>query len=205
MNMANGMRTGRGRSRRLALLAVGVAGATLLLNPFSGSVPAAETPQLQGFHLRVAHSAKDAGVGSAADGAPVVQWTPQTLNNQGWVPLPFGPAWVFVNLNSNKVLDVAGGSTANGAAVIQQGWAGTASQVWFLVNFGTTHKVFVNFNSGKAMDVAGASITDGAPLIQWDWMGSTNQIWSGVPVGMPTSSTTSSLSLIHISEPTRPY
>ncbi|MBA3268536.1 MAG: RICIN domain-containing protein [Acidimicrobiia bacterium] len=186
------MKTDHSRNRKLSLATICVAGAALFLNPFSGSAPAAETPQLQGFQLVAGHSGKAAAVtgGSNADGAAVVQLTPSNLNSQGWVPLPFGNSWVLVNLNSNKVLDVQGQSTANGAAVIQQGWAGTASQVWTLSAFGPGHTVFINFASQKAMDVAGASVANGAPLIQWDWNGGASQIWRGVAVGVPASTTT---------------
>jgi len=182
------------RSRISALVVVVVAGAGFSLIQFTGAAPAAQTPQLQGFHLRAAHSAKDAGVagGATTAGAAVVQETPSALNSQGWVPLPFGTAWVFVNLNTNMVMTVQGGSTANGAAVLQEPWAGTPSQIWFLYPFGSTQTVFINFHSGKAMDVAGGSVSDGAAVIQWTWHAAPNQVWQGVPVGVPTSTTSTS-------------
>ncbi len=173
-------------------------GLSLVVATFSANAPAVEAPQLQGFHLVAAHSGKVAAVagGSVADGAVVVQAMPDSLNSQGWVALPFptpaefGPAAILVNLNSNKVLAVAGGSTANGATVIQEPWTGSPSQVWFLYAggpFGPTHAIFLNANSAKVMDVAGASTADGASIIQWDYHGGANQAWQGFAVGVPAS------------------
>src|SRR5215210_4793581 len=121
----SGMRIGMIRRRTAVAIGVFAAGAALLVSPLSGSAPAAQSPQLQGFHLVAAHSNKSADIsgGSLSNGATVVQWPQNSLNSQGWVGLPFGPAVVFVNLNSGKVLDVAGSSQAGGA---NQVWGGVA-------------------------------------------------------------------------------
>lgn len=193
----SGMKAGRGRTRPLAVLAMGVAGATLLLNPFAGTSPAAETPQIQAYQLRAIHSDKNAAVtgGSAADGAAIVQKAPASVNSQGWVPLPFGSAWIMVNANSGKVLDVAGGSTQLGAVLTQQAFGATAaqveSQVWFIIPFGEGTVVFANYKSGQVMDVSGASAGDDVPLTQWQFHGAPNQRWSGVAVGVPVTTTSS--------------
>jgi hypothetical protein len=144
---------------------------------------------LRAFQLRAAHSGKNAAVvgGSLANGAAIVQKTPNSLNSQGWVALPFGSASIMVNVNSNKVLDVAGGSTANGAGLVQHDFGPTVSQVesqvWFLLPFGDAQAVFVNYKSGLVMDVSGGSGADDVPLIQWPWKGRANQVWTGVAVG----------------------
>ena len=93
----------------------------------------------------------------------------------------------MVNVNSNKVLDVAGGSTGNGAVLVQHEFGPTLgqveSQVWFLLPWGSTHTVFVNYKSGLVMDVSGGSGAENVPLVQWPWTGQANQVWAGVAVG----------------------
>jgi|GEM_PF-5440890 len=185
------------RTRAILPAAALVGGAGLLVTQLSGSAPASETPQIQSFHLRAAHSGKDATVagGSLADGARVIQLPATALNDQGFVPLPFGSAFVIVNANSNKVLDIDGGSTASGAAVVQHTFGPSAaeaqSQVWFLTSSGTG-AVFTNFKSGLAMEVAGASTSDGAPLIQSPKNGAADQTFTGIPVGVPATTSSSS-------------
>lgn len=186
------------RARAILPAAALVGGASLLVTQL-GTAPASETPQIQSFHLRAANSGKDLTVagGSLADGARVIQLPATALNDQGFVPLPFGSAFVIVNANSNKVLDIDGGSTAAGAPVVQHVFGPTAaeaqSQVWFLTSSGTG-AVFTNFKSGLAMEVAGASTADGAPLIQSPKNGAGDETFTGIPVGVPATSSSSSSS-----------
>ena len=67
-----------------------------------------------------------------ASGAPAIQQTPQLADNQRFLTHPFGPTLVLIqNVRSGKVLDVAGGSTIDGAPVIQSDWKGEANQIWY--------------------------------------------------------------------------
>src|SRR6059036_146438 len=98
------MRTSLLCRRAIAPVAVAVAGASLLVAPLSSTSPAAQSPQIQAFQLRAAHSGKNVDVasGSEANGAAVVQNAANANNSQGWIPLPFGTGWIMVNANSLK-------------------------------------------------------------------------------------------------------
>ena len=74
------------------------------------------------------------------------------------------------------VLDVSGGSTANGAPVIQ--WYGSfaGNQRWNLADDGHGHQTIVNQKSGKCLTTDGFA---GHQLYQWTCNGSALQVWSG--------------------------
>lgn len=83
----------------------------------------------------------------------------------------------IVNRNSGKVLAVAGGSTADGAAIVQQSDTGAASQRWRTVQSGAYVQI-VNVGSGRALDVPGFSTTQGTRLVQWTANAGANQQWT---------------------------
>jgi len=60
-------------------------------------------------------------VQSTADGRTSQQWRLRPLT---------GGAFTVVNRNSGKVLDVSGGSTADGVALIQYSDRGSTNQQW---------------------------------------------------------------------------
>jgi len=74
------------------------------------------------------------------------------------------------------VLDVSGGSTANGAPVIQ--WYGSyaGNQRWNLADDGHGNQTIVNQKSGKCLTTDGVA---GHQLYQWTCNGSPLQVWSG--------------------------
>ncbi|MCA1705425.1 MAG: RICIN domain-containing protein [Actinobacteria bacterium] len=114
-------------------------------------------------------------------GTQLVQWEANGGDNQHWKTLPFATVGeiklvVIQSVESGLVLDVAGGSTADGAAVVQNTWSGALSQIWWVPHVGG-YELMVNMGSGKVLDVAGASNADGAPLMQWTWNGGLNQLW----------------------------
>jgi len=76
-----------------------------------------------------------------------------------------------------KVLDVANGSTANGAGVVQWDYWGGDNQKWSLEPVGDGYYKLVAKHSGKVLDVAGISSANGAKLHQWDYVGGDNQKW----------------------------
>lgn len=105
------------------------------LRPLSGDV----------YTISVGHTGKllDVRDGSTAEGAPVMQHAAAGGANQQWrlVPRTFTPAGAgrpasgvvtLVSVGSGKVLDVAGGSTAEAAAVVQSAPTGVANQNWRL-------------------------------------------------------------------------
>jgi len=90
--------------------------------------------------------------------------------------------YTLVNRNSGKVLDVSGGSTANGANVIQYTSHGATNQQWSIALSGEYYKL-VNVRSGKDLEVSNSSTTDGGAIDQWTDSGGANQQWNIVPVG----------------------
>ncbi len=88
-----------------------------------------------------------------------------------------GTTYKIINRNSGKVLDVAGGSTADGAAVVQNTDTGSAAQQWQLTGDASGYLKVVNAGSGKVLEVPNASTTAGVQLDQWTDTGGTNQQW----------------------------
>ncbi len=88
-----------------------------------------------------------------------------------------GATYKLVNRNSGKMLDVSGGSTADGGNVIQWTDNGGNNQKWIVTDTGSGYKL-INVNSGKALDVYGKSTADGGNVVQWTYNGGNNQIWN---------------------------
>ncbi len=89
---------------------------------------------------------------------------------------------VDLNTNGASCLDVANGSTANGANVQQWGCWGGPQQEWELVSTSTAgfYEV-VNENSGKCLDVANGSNGNGTNVQQWGCWGGPGQLWHPEP------------------------
>ncbi len=85
--------------------------------------------------------------------------------------------------HSGKLADVNGGSTSDGANVIQWPSNGGSNQKWEFRDAGGGYYNLVNQKSGKCMDVNNASTADGAKIIQWTCGSGTNQQWQWVAVG----------------------
>ncbi|MFG1837293.1 glycoside hydrolase N-terminal domain-containing protein [Micromonospora sp. NPDC049175] len=86
----------------------------------------------------------------------------------------------LVNRRSAKVLDVNGGSTTDGATVIQWPWTGAANQQWRLLPNSDGSFRLSGVKSGKVLDSPGGS-GQGAALVQWADNGGRNQWWNLVP------------------------
>jgi beta-glucanase (GH16 family) len=86
----------------------------------------------------------------------------------------------IANRNSRLLMEVSGGSTADGAQVIQWPATGGANQDWRFVDKGSGYWSLVNRNSGKCLDVSGYSTADGAKVIQWTCNGGNNQQWKQI-------------------------
>lgn len=94
----------------------------------------------------------------------------------------------LVDGNAGKCLDVAGGSTANGAKVQQWGCWGGANQLWAMVPSQVPGYFTVrNLNSGKCLDVAGVSTVgnttiigriNGSTVQQWGCWNGPQQLWA---------------------------
>ncbi|WP_220213455.1 alpha-L-fucosidase [Streptomyces shenzhenensis] len=86
----------------------------------------------------------------------------------------------LVNRNSGKVMDVSGGSTADGGSVIQWPWTGGTNQQWKLTPNADGSYRLVNGRSGKVLESPSGSAV-GANLDQWADNSADNQWWQLVP------------------------
>ncbi|MBV7700197.1 family 43 glycosylhydrolase [Streptomyces sp. TRM70350] len=90
-------------------------------------------------------------------------------------PAAASTTYTVVNRNSGKCLDVAGGSSADGANVQQYACHGGSNQRWRLEDLGDDTHRLVNVATGKVLDTANCSTADGADLRQWSWLNNTCQ------------------------------
>lgn len=104
-----------------------------------------------------------------------------TGNSSGGIFNP-NKHYIIRGVQSNRVLDVDGQSTANGANVQLWSYWGGNNQKWRIESVGNYYR-FVNVNSGKVLDVSGYSSADGGNVIQYEWNGGNNQQWSLVYAG----------------------
>ena len=71
--------------------------------------------------------------GQGRGGAIVQIWPSNNNNCQKWTITPVGNGvYKLLNVNSGKALDVNGGSTANGAKIIQWDYLGANNQQWLI-------------------------------------------------------------------------
>lgn len=126
----------------------------------------------------------------AANGTNAQQWTiskaPTTreylddlaIKHRG--DLTDGTYVVETALQSGKVMDVSGGSTADYGNVQLYVDNGTDAQVWKVSHDGKGYVTFTNANSGKVLDVNGASAASGGNVQQFASNGSWAQKWIAV-------------------------
>lgn len=82
------------------------------------------------------------------------------------------------NVGSDKALNVAGSSAADGAPTEQWPFGNWGSQKWTFASAGSGYVTITNVGSGKRIDVNGASTGDGAAVVQWFATTGTNQQWT---------------------------
>ncbi len=104
------------------------------------------------------------------------------------------------NRATGKCLNVDGGSTGDGAKVVQSTYASSnTSMRWRMVQTAPGQYKFTNKKSGKVMDIFGQSTANGTALIQYTSYNTTNQRFSFTPTGdgfykfSPVSNTAASL------------
>ena len=130
----------------------------------------------------------DMGGWSTADGGPAQQWTYGGGNNQKWEArlvsakrvneYDIQPEYEIRNVNSGKCLDIAGPSTADGAAIHQWTcYSGQTSQRFFIEDMGNGQSQIRSSYSHKCLDVDAWGTQDGAKIIQWSCAGGNNQKW----------------------------
>ncbi|HEX2300884.1 MAG TPA: family 43 glycosylhydrolase, partial [Pseudonocardiaceae bacterium] len=84
-------------------------------------------------------------------------------------------SYTIVNRNSGKCLQIADGSTADGATAQQSTCTGASSQRWRFEDLADDSSRVVNVGTGKVLDVADCSTVDGADIRQWSWLNNTCQ------------------------------
>ncbi|WP_202919419.1 RICIN domain-containing protein [Saccharothrix deserti] len=94
-----------------------------------------------------------------------------------------GAYYKIVNRNSGMAVDVSGGSTSDGATVIQWGYNSADNQNWRFESASGGNFKIVSQKSGKLLDVLGASTADGASVVQWTDQNGANQHWQLVDAG----------------------
>ncbi len=108
------------------------------------------------------------------------------INGNVGFPAPAGHipngTYRIVNRRSGKALEVANGSTANGANVQQWTYNGGANQRWTITHLGLQRYSIIGVGSGKALEVNGASQSFGANVDIWPYSSSSqNHIWILTP------------------------
>lgn len=129
-------------------------------------------------------SATDSSYPSGQVGLGEAGWQTQEFDNLKVTPIGaqhVSATYQVVNRNSGQVLDVAGGSTADGAAVVQEPNTGAASQQWRLLGQDDGTDTLVNVASGKLLDVPGSSTVPGTQLDQASATGGPGQRWTVAP------------------------
>jgi len=106
--------------------------------------------------------------GTPALGAPVATGT--TLDGPSGETAATPTAYTVVNRNSGKCLDLANGSSADGADVRQWTCNGTTAQQWRWEDLGDDTSRLVNVAGGKVLDVADCGTADGTDVRQWSWL-----------------------------------
>ncbi|MFE2726138.1 RICIN domain-containing protein [Kitasatospora sp. NPDC059327] len=96
---------------------------------------------------------------------------------------PLTGEFKLVNRNSGQVMDVFGGSSADGAAVIQYPWSGSTNQRWLLLPNQDGSFRLSSVRSGKVLEDPSASGTVGGALDQRSDTNGTHQWWKLVPAG----------------------
>ncbi|NQX71348.1 RICIN domain-containing protein [Paenibacillus alba] len=122
--------------------------------------------------------------GSSSDGNPADQRAYNGNDRQLWQMQKIADSYdsasyyKIVNLKSNKVLDIIGGSPSPGADTMQAPYTGANSQLWKVESVGNGQYKILNKNSGCALVAKGGSIADGALINQWTYTATTNQLWN---------------------------
>jgi len=115
-------------------------------------------------------------------GEIIHQWTYTGAPNQWWYTSISTTYHQVTSEYDRLCMGVSGGSTANGASVIQWGCNGNADQKWAYRYTGVMvggWPVFniVNLNSHRCLGISGGSLATGAPAIQWECNGNRDQMW----------------------------
>ena len=121
----------------------------------------------------------DAAGASTANGAAIIEWSPNGGDNQKWtlVAKSGSDAFFVVNVHSGKCLDVTNGYTNNGALLQQWDCWGGDNQAWRFVQQGDGSYEVVGLASNRCIDAPLDIRTSGVRAQLWDCGGAANQRW----------------------------
>jgi hypothetical protein len=91
---------------------------------------------------------------------------------------PANGTYKLTAVNSGLLLDVSGGSTANGASIIQWSSTGGTNQQWTLAQVSGNVYTITGVGSGKCLEVPSSSTTQGTRLSIYTCNGGANQQWA---------------------------
>jgi hypothetical protein len=123
----------------------------------------------------------DTLITSAAQGHFNIGGNATNVSNFSALGLTTGATYKLTAKHSGKCADVNGGSTSDGAQVIQYTYSGANNQKWVMEDAGNGFYKFKSVNSGKYLDINGASAADGANAIQYTSNTGLNQQFLLIP------------------------
>jgi hypothetical protein len=100
-----------------------------------------------------------------------------------WRNFDVNTQYKICNKQNGRCLEVAGSSTAAGAAVQQRTYSGASNQKWTITQISAGKYKVVNVNSGKALDLTGSSTNDNTAMIQQTYSGTATQQWAFQSLG----------------------
>jgi len=146
--------------------------ATAEFTNYSVGLPSGTTPPTGLTMLEFRHSSKCIdNEGGTTDGIEYHQWTcdggsASDINRQFTFNDLGGGYWGIRSEKSNKCLDLANGSTADGAKLHQWACYNSDNQSWKLEGLGGGWFQIVSKKSNKCVDVQSSSTTNGGSILQ---------------------------------------
>jgi hypothetical protein len=115
--------------------------------------------------------------GHTSDGTIVQQWTTTSGAPQQFVLLASGSNWkIAMVTNNSKCVDLSGGATADGTALVINDCNGSNSQAWTITPDAQTGAFFLkNAQAGKCMDENASNTSSGLQMQIWDCNSGNNQ------------------------------
>ena len=102
----------------------------------------------------------------------------QQVISDGWVAnIDFAGKFEIQSVSSGQALDVSGGSTANGATILQWPYGGGSNQIWNFIPTSNGYYQIKNAYSALDLNVSGASTANGASTVQWQFGAQGNDQW----------------------------
>ncbi|KMO39863.1 RICIN domain-containing protein [Methylobacterium aquaticum] len=162
-----------------------------------GDLPPAPTGLIVANHSAMCVEVPNA---QTAAGVKIDQWPCDGGVHMEWSFVPSGTGYQVRNIKTNFCLTVDGGSTTNGAGIVQQPCNATAAGgLWTLRKVGYVYEV-VAVHSGRCLNVNNASRDQGGAVVQWDCQAASNGLFALVPPAAPSAWTpVTTLGLVPVS------